>query len=71
MADQNRLRARQGEAFWRAHHEAWKRSELNVVVLRGGADSTQARQLAFAVQSRATGARAQADRTRVAPQVLR
>jgi hypothetical protein len=29
MADQNRLWARQGEAFWRAHHEAWKRSELN------------------------------------------
>jgi hypothetical protein len=23
------LRARYGEAFWRAHHEAWKRSELN------------------------------------------
>jgi hypothetical protein len=22
-------RARYGEAFWRAHHEAWKRSELN------------------------------------------
>ena len=21
--------ARYGEAFWRAHHEAWKRSELN------------------------------------------
>ncbi len=21
--------ARQGEAFWRAHHEAWKRSDLN------------------------------------------
>jgi len=20
---------RQGEAFWRAHHEAWKRSDLN------------------------------------------
>ena len=23
------LRVRYGEAFWRAHHEAWKRSELN------------------------------------------
>ena len=22
-------RARYGEAFWRAHHEAWKRSQLN------------------------------------------
>ena len=22
-------RARYGEAFWRAHHEAWKRSDLN------------------------------------------
>ena len=29
MADQNRARARCGEAFWRAHHEAWRRSELN------------------------------------------
>ena len=28
MADENRLLARQGEAF-RAHHEGWKRSELN------------------------------------------
>lgn len=22
-------RARYGEAFWRAHHEAWRRSDLN------------------------------------------
>jgi Transposase len=29
MADENRLWARQGEAFWRAHHEAWTRSDLN------------------------------------------
>jgi hypothetical protein len=29
MADENRSWARQGEAFWRAHHEAWRRSDLN------------------------------------------
>jgi hypothetical protein len=29
MADENGAWARQGEAFWRAHHEAWKRSDLN------------------------------------------
>ena len=29
MADVNRSRVRYGEAFWRAHHEAWGRSELN------------------------------------------
>jgi len=29
MADDNGAWARQGEAFWRAHHEAWKRSDLN------------------------------------------
>lgn len=29
MADEHRSWARQGEVFWRAHHEAWKRSELN------------------------------------------
>ena len=29
MADEAEPRARYGEAFWRAHHEAWKRSELN------------------------------------------
>lgn len=29
MADEQRPWARQGEAFWRAHHEAWKRSDLN------------------------------------------
>src|ERR1700756_3428765 len=29
MADENGTWARQGEAFWRAHHEAWKRSDLN------------------------------------------
>lgn len=29
MAEQHRGWKRQGEAFWRAHHEAWKRSDLN------------------------------------------
>lgn len=29
MFDGNGAWARQGEAFWRAHHEAWKRSDLN------------------------------------------
>ena len=29
MADGWRSRERYGEAFWRAHHEAWQRSELN------------------------------------------
>jgi transposase-like protein len=29
MAGEHRQWTRQGEAFWRAHHEAWKRSDLN------------------------------------------
>jgi hypothetical protein len=29
MADEHRSWARQREVFWRAHHEGWKRSELN------------------------------------------
>ena len=29
MVDESRPRQRYGEAFWRAHHEAWKRSDLN------------------------------------------
>lgn len=29
MTDYPAPRARYGEAFWRAHHEAWKRSDLN------------------------------------------
>jgi len=29
MVDQMAPRVRYGEAFWRAHHEAWKRSDLN------------------------------------------
>ena len=29
MSDEMLSRVRYGEAFWRAHHEAWRRSELN------------------------------------------
>ena len=29
MADESLSRARYGEAFWRAHHEAWRGSDLN------------------------------------------
>ena len=29
MSDESMPRARYGQAFWRAHHEAWKRSDLN------------------------------------------
>lgn len=29
MPDKSVSRVRYGEAFWRAHHEAWRRSELN------------------------------------------
>src|SRR2546428_5584298 len=29
MADGWRSRERYGEAFWRAHHEAWRQSDLN------------------------------------------
>jgi len=29
MADEHRLRQRYGEEFWRAHHDAWRRSDLN------------------------------------------
>ena len=29
MADERQSRVRYGEAFWRAHHEAWQRSDLN------------------------------------------
>lgn len=29
MADKHRAWTRQSDAFWRAHHEAWKRSDLN------------------------------------------
>ncbi len=29
MTNDNGVWKRQSEAFWRAHHEAWKRSDLN------------------------------------------
>ena len=29
MLDENGAWTRRNEAFWRAHHEAWKRSDLN------------------------------------------
>jgi hypothetical protein len=29
MSEEIPSRVRYGEAFWRAHHEAWRRSELN------------------------------------------
>lgn len=29
MTDERGRRVRYGEAFWRAHHEAWQRSDLN------------------------------------------
>lgn len=29
MSDEVLPRTRYGEAFWRAHHEAWRRSDLN------------------------------------------
>jgi hypothetical protein len=29
MANKNGSRAYYGEVFWRAHHEAWRRSDLN------------------------------------------
>jgi len=29
MTDERSSRARHSEAFWRAHHEAWCRSDLN------------------------------------------
>jgi hypothetical protein len=29
MANEFAARTRHGEAFWRAHHEAWQRSDLN------------------------------------------
>lgn len=31
MADDGAPRARYGESFWRAHHEGWKRSDLNQI----------------------------------------
>ena len=62
MADEYRTWRRQDEGFWRAHHETWKRSDLNQrqyceaegIPLKGF------RQLACTVQSRTSAVRAQA-----------
>jgi hypothetical protein len=49
MANEHRAWPRQGADFWRAHHEAWTRSDLNQ-----RQDTAQGfRELACAVQSRA------------------
>ena len=61
MVGGNRAWVRQDEAFWRAHHEAWKRSDLNQrqyceaegIPLKG------LRQLAGDLQDRAAAARTQ------------
>jgi hypothetical protein len=52
MVDKSVSRVRYGEAFWRAHHEAWRRSELNQrEYCAGSGDSAQSiRQLAGEVQ---------------------
>src|SRR6266511_423973 len=56
MSEEMHSRVRYGEAFWRAHHEAWRRSELRV--LRGSGDSAEGiRQLAGEVQSGASAIR--------------
>ena len=62
MVDDHRRWTRQGETFWRAHHEAWKRSDLNQrqYCEAEGIPAQGFRQLACAVRSRATTARAQA-----------
>ena len=62
MVDENGAWARQSEAFWRAHHEAWKRSDLkSTAVLRGrGHPAQSVRQQAGDLQGRATAARTQA-----------
>lgn len=47
-------RARYGEAFWRAHHEAWQRQrpESAGILRGGGALAEGVRQLAGQVQGR-------------------
>ena len=59
MASDHRRWTRQGEAFWRAHHEAWKRSDLNQRrVLRGAWPAAEGfRELASEVQSRTAAAK--------------
>jgi hypothetical protein len=62
MAGEHRPWTRQGEAFWHAHHEAWKRSDLNQrqYCEAEGIPLKAFGQLACAVQSRAASTRAQA-----------
>jgi hypothetical protein len=62
MTDKLLSRARYGEAFWRAHHEALRHSELNQrEYCEAQGDSAQGvRQLAGEVQSEAPAAVAQA-----------
>jgi hypothetical protein len=51
MADESLSRARYGESFWRAHHEAWRRGLESARVLRGSGHPAQGvRQLAGQVQ---------------------
>ena len=56
------VRERYGEAFWRAHHEAWQQSELNQreYCETLGISAEGVRQLASSVQGRAPAAVAQA-----------
>ena len=56
------VRERYGEAFWRAHHEAWQQSELNQreYCVAQGESAQGVRQLASEVQGRAPAAIAQA-----------
>ncbi len=61
MSEEMLSRVRYGEAFWRAHHEAWRRSELNQREYCEAQDSAEGiRQLAGEVQSGASAAGAQA-----------
>ncbi len=62
MSEDRDRRARYGEAFWRAHHEAWKRSDLNLAGVLRGAElvAESVRQLAGEVHDRARSARSQA-----------
>ena len=59
MTSEHRPWRRQDEAFWRAHHEAWKRSDLNQRQYCE-AEGIPIRQLACTVQSRTAAARSQA-----------
>jgi hypothetical protein len=62
VADEILTRSRYGEAFWRAHHEAWRRSELNQreYCEAQGIPLKAVRQLAGEVQGRASAVGAQA-----------